>query len=136
MADAMGDTKLPGDEGIRPGGPYIMELLFDEPPKLDRKALAAELAPRVGRLDGPEDSCMFALLDHTIEMAEGRMPVMLSFMEADRENRPKDPLERFASALQQTWDWDGAREVLARCQYTLLFTDFLAGALPAAERVE
>jgi hypothetical protein len=130
------DAKLPRGDGIPPGGPFIVELFFDEPPKLDRTALAIELAPRLGRLDGSADECMFALLDHVVELQDGRVPVTLAFVAAEHANRNEAARERYASALQQAWDWDEAGDVLARCQHSILVTDLFAGGLPAPDRVE
>lgn len=136
MAKPTGETALPGDAGVVAGGPYMIELFFDEEPVVPREAFAKALERRAGRVDlakGESVSC--ALLDHRVMMKDGSMPAMISLLRGGRSEAAKDPRERYASALQQTWDWPEAGDVLARCPHQMLLTDFVAGGLPRAERI-
>lgn len=136
MAKPNEGTALPGEAGVRAGGPYMIELFFEEPPVIPREAFAKALERRAGRVDlGDGEGVNCALLDHRVMMKDGSMPAMISLLEGGRGEAAKDPLERYASALQQTWDWPDAKDVLARCAHQMLLTDFVAGGLPRAERI-
>ena len=68
-------------ESPRPGGPFLIQMLFREPTELpDRDTMLRVLQQHCGRLDcfcHDEKMAGFAALDHLAQFKDGKVPVQL-----------------------------------------------------------
>jgi hypothetical protein len=113
---------------------YMVELLLERPATLDREALVASLRAKLGNVvalgDDPKH-LQFACEDFPVTYADGaRMGGQLVIAEV-----PAPTAESLGPVLQQTWDWDGARDAVARAKHALLVSDFMAAGLAPADRL-
>lgn len=123
------------EKEFRPGSPFIIQLLFKEPPVLPDKARAVTVMERhVGAVDCfayDEQSASFAALDHIAEFKDAQVPVQLSILGCSSfEGKNID-----AFIKSQMWDCMEDRErIFQECRYQVDAVDMLAGGLPALER--
>lgn len=112
---------------------YGVELLTAAPLFLDRGALLASLRAKLGEVTalGEEPAHLqFACEDLPVSYADGaRVPAQLIATEV-----PLPSSEALAPALQQTWDWEGAKDAVGRARHALLVSDFMAAGLRASDR--
>ena len=116
------------------GGPLMVRLLYRERPPLNEINLLQTMREHCGRVDPhklDKHMLVFMLLDHVVTYSEGAVPAQATIV---LEDPPLD-LGKFASALQQSWDWKEARSTVAECRAGILVADLLAGALPYKERL-
>lgn len=123
------------EKGDRPGGPFLIELLFRKPNSMpDEESMTAAMARHVGAVDcfcHDEKTVGFTALDHVAEFKDGRCPVQLmvtgcSAFSGDRFD---------AFLLSQMWDCMDERDrIFEECRYQVVAVDMLAAALPALER--
>lgn len=116
---------------------YGVELLYDQAPQISKEALLERLRECIGRAElsdrGDEpDVLLFALPDYPIQYGDRVVPAHAFLALSDR---PPD-LDQLDPALQQSWNWPEAPEVVARTRATLLVSDFLAMGLDYPERLE
>ena len=118
-----------------PGGPFIMTLLFRQPPPMPDKAKFAEtLSKRLGRIECftyDDELAGFAALDHVAEFSDGKVPVLLMLPRCTEfDGRRIDGFTR-----SQMWDCQGCRdEILDDCRFSVISTDLMAAGLPTEER--
>lgn len=115
-------------------GVYAVDLLYERQPTIDRDGLLAALRAGCGStvdLSAAETPAVwhFAFEDHLARYADRAVPVQALI---DVARGVPDDLE---AALQQSWDWPGARAAVARCGAGVMVADFLARALPRGERI-
>lgn len=118
---------------------YGVELLYAEAPRIDKMELLGRLRQYCGKvepLDSGEDPSLlaFALLDHPAQYKDGAVPPQAVFIPLDKGKRPDS--QEFEPAVQQTWDWPGARAAVEQCRATLLVTDMLASGLDYKTRLD
>lgn len=123
------------EEGPRPGGPFLIQMLFKEPVEMPEKAaMTAVVEQHVGRVEcfcHDEKTAGFAVLEHVAKFKDGKAPVQLMVTGCSPfEGESFDPF-----LMSQMWDCREDRERIFReCQYQVVAVDLLAGALPALER--
>lgn len=124
-------SKTDDDLPASPIAPLIVQLLYESPPTLDFARLTAKVEEYCGRTDPrsrPTADAKLAhyfMLDAEVQYKEGRLPTQLCLCRGDS---PPD-VARLEKALQQTWDWDEARNVVASAKHMLLANDFVAAGL-------
>ena len=121
----------------RPGGPFLIQLLFREPaPVPDRESMTAVMQRHCGAVECfccDEKMAGFAALDHVAAFQDGKAPVQLLVMHCSSfSGESFDPFLK-----SQMWDCQEDRDRIFReCRYQVVATDMLAAALPALERAE
>jgi hypothetical protein len=119
-----------------PLAPLIVQLLYDFKPAIGFEHLTRKVEEYCGRIDAQmrpapnADHAHYFMLDAQAEYKGGRAPSQLCLCHAQM---PLDS-ERLETSLQQTWDWDEARQVVASTQWALVANDLLAGGLPPKVR--
>lgn len=104
---------------------YMVELLYEAKPRIDGDVLLGELQKRcsnVDRLGSKEDLYLYAFPDLAIDVKGRRVPVQVFLAYPDKDKR-SDGVDE---ALQQSWNWPGAKEVVDNCHASLLLTDMMA----------
>lgn len=120
---------------VRPGGPFVIELLFRKPVDMPpRDQMSAVIEKHVGKTEcfcHNGKTVGFAALDYIAEFKNQTVPVQLILTGCtDFHGEEIDDFLR-----SQMWDCQTDRErILEACKYQVLATDMLAGALPAEER--
>lgn len=123
------------EKSLRPGSPFIIQILFKEPAALpDKEKVVAVMERHVGAVDCfsyAEQSASFAALDHIAEFKDAQVPVQLSILGCSSFERKS--IDAFL--MSQMWDCMEDRErIFQECRYQVDAVDMLAGGLPALER--
>jgi hypothetical protein len=114
-----------------PLAPLMVQMLYDIPPVLDFGRLTAKVEEYCGRTDpahrpAPDATLAhYFMLDVMVQFKQGKLASQLCLCRADV---PPDA-SRLDQALEQTWDWPEAREVVASARHILLANDFMAAPL-------
>jgi hypothetical protein len=135
MSKEVFQQNLEDDKGHRPGGPFLIQMLFKQPVAMPDKA---EMTAAIERHVGPvecfchnEKTAGFAALEHIAEFKDGKVPVQLMVMGCT--NFTGEGFDAFL--MSQMWDCQEDRErIFQECQYQVVAVDMLAAALPALER--
>ncbi|MGZ9586518.1 DUF4261 domain-containing protein [Paenibacillus marinisediminis] len=129
---------------------YGVELKYKQPPKLDRNMLYEKMELYTGKVDrgehhtdaeglavweanSEEDQNLlhFFHLNYMVEFTDGEMPAQTSLM--DTESRPVTDYE---TAIQQSWHWQEAAQVVSDCEHSLLLIDMMASGLDPKSRLQ
>ena len=110
-----------------------MEGIYDKPPVVDVEAWREHLSREFGPTDvipgaGGHFGFPEALMDFEDRKGVPAQAVVLN------TDRGLDPSE-YDAAVQQSWDFPGAAEAVARGRHTLLASEFMARLLPSPERL-
>lgn len=115
---------------------YWIELLYNRPPQPDIDALVQKVSAEmpietaVKVIGDGSGSVSLAYPDRLISFGDARMPVITNvFWGSERIN-----IADYKAALEQTWNWDGARKALGRCWYRVIVGDITGSRLPYQER--
>jgi hypothetical protein len=139
---------------------YSAQLLYRTKPTIDREALYAKVQEYTGALQpaiddegeereslavweanptddphakaDPRDHFHFFHLNYMVNYEDGELPAQTALMPSDIEPH----IEYFTTALQQSWHWQEASEVVEACEYELVFTDMMARRLPHQQRLQ
>jgi hypothetical protein len=113
-------------------GPYIVTLLYAEPPVLDHSALQARLRDAFGDVDVVGDDAsvhMFALKGRGATLPDGRRaPVIVAVSPSE--------IGDLTPSLGQSWDWPLARDVASRAHHALAVHDMVTLGLDGPTRVD
>lgn len=121
----------------RPGGPFLIQLLFREPVTMpDKERMIAVMGRHVGRVEcysHDKKSAGFSTMEHLGEFKEGKVPVQLIVTACESfQGKGFDPF-----LTSQMWDCMEERDrILEQCQYQVIGGDMLAASLPALERAQ
>ena len=115
---------------------YWFELLYNQPARLDIEALAERVGTQmpvvvmaqVTSEEGGAASIGYA--DRMVDVDGTKLPAMANIAWSGSRINVAD----YRSAIEQTWEWDGARKALGRCWYKLIVGDITGSRLPYAER--
>jgi hypothetical protein len=124
-------TTKKDDIPASPIAPLIVQMLYGTPPALNFGLLTSKVEEYCGRIDPAyrpaqdADLAQYFMIDAAGEYKGGRLPSQLCLCRGDS---PPDP-DRLEKALQQTWDWDEAREAVASTKHMLIANDLLAAAV-------
>ncbi|HIW36459.1 MAG TPA: DUF4261 domain-containing protein [Candidatus Treponema faecavium] len=122
-------------KGARPGGPFMIQLLFKEKiPMPDKKKMTAVMEKHIGPAEcfcHDQKTAGFAVLEHIAEFKDAKAPVQLMVMGCSSfKGKGFDSF-----LLSQMWDCQEDRDRIFReCRYQIAAADMLAAALPAVER--
>jgi hypothetical protein len=119
-----------------PVAPYIVQLLFEHPPVIDKKRLLESLRKYCGNveaIDPDSDLLAFAHLDHLSSFQEGDLPAQCL---VTRVEEPVEMVDVLGASLLQTWDWPEASEIALRCKTMVLVTDVMARSLRRVIRLK
>ena len=117
---------------------YGVELLFPERPILDFVRMASQLQERDAGIEVVQgatpgsNGLTIAHRDHLVSYDDGTMPAQAMIALA---TEPAKTSER-DRALEQTWDWDEARDAVTGCSWSVLVTDFLASGFEYHTRLK
>jgi len=116
---------------------YEVELLFEEAPTLSKAEFLAAIrayCPGAEALDPTGDALSLGFIhtDHPV-VHEGRTLPAQTLVMAAKE--PREISKGLAEAIDQSWTFEGVREVVARCRYSVLVTDLMSAGLPYRERL-
>lgn len=118
----------------RPGGVFIVKLLFKEKPQFPEKERVAEIMEkRLGNIDlfwHDDKGAGLAAKDHIAHFKDEDAFPQLMFMPAiEFKGEEMGVFER-----SQMWDCPDKDSVLDECKYQVIATDMLAAVLPPLER--
>ncbi len=135
MSDKVFQQNLDDEEGLRPGGPFLVQMLFKEPVAMpDKEKMTAGMEKHIGAIEcfcHDEKTAGFAALEHIAEFKDGKCPVQLMVMGCNKFEG--EGFDNFL--MSQMWDCQEDRErIFKECQYQVIAIDMLAAALPALER--
>ena len=134
MSKEVFQQDLNDKKGPRPGGPFLIQMLFKEPVAMpDQETMTTVIQRHIGSVkcySYDDTMAGFNALDHMSEFKEGKIPVQLMVMTCNEFTG-----KGFDSFLvSQMWDCMEDRDrILQECQYQVVAVDMLA-ALPALER--
>lgn len=139
---------------------YSAQLLYRTKPAIDRDTLYAKVQEYTGPLHtvlddqgeeqealavweanptddpnaeaDPRDHYHFFHLNHMVHYEDGDLPAQTVLMPSEMEPQA----ELYTTALQQSWHWQEASEVLQACDYELMLTDMMARGLPHQQRLQ
>ena len=135
MSNEVFQQNLNDEKGSRPGGPYLIQMLFKEPVSMPGKAeMTAVMEKHIGTAEcfcHDKKTAGFAALEHMAEFKDVKAPVQLMVMGCSKfKGKGFD-----AFLMSQMWDCQEDRERIFReCRYQVVATDMLAAALPVLER--
>lgn len=135
MSKEVFQQNLEDRKGPRPGGPFLIQMMFKEPVAMPEKAeMNAVMERHIGPVEcfcHSEKMAGFATLEHIAEFKDGKTPAQLMVMGCSRFEG--DGFDAFL--LSQMWDCQEDRErIFQECQYQIVAVDLLAAPLPALER--
>lgn len=118
----------------KPGGIFIIKLLFKEKPQFPaKKKLTEVMKKRLGNIDCfwyNDKGAGIAAKDHISRFEDGDSPAMLMIAPAT----PFNGEETDGFARSQMWDCPDKDRVLKECKHQIIATDMLSSALPPMER--
>jgi len=116
---------------------YGVELIGRDRFTLDKASLLRALrrwCPGVEPLDHDEQAGVLAFVhqNHPIQLADARIAAQTFVAASDCTFSPAE----VSGALEQTWDFDQAKGVLAGCTSSVLVTDLMSSSLGYRERID
>jgi hypothetical protein len=115
---------------------YGVELLCSTPPKIDKTSLLTRvrrLCPDAQLLDPDPTTQLISLVHptHRVELADAVIPAQTVVVVGDGklDTRPFEP------ALQQTWEFPGARSAVEGSAAAVFVTDLMSSSLEYRERL-
>jgi hypothetical protein len=123
-------------DAVRPGGPFMIQLLFQEPPIVPTKETMLKIMEKhVGPVEmfGNDETVRgFAALSHDAEFKDGKFHPQLMVMNC-QEFQGTGFVDAFK--LSQMWDCQEDRDrIFSECKYHILGVDMVSATLPAQER--
>lgn len=123
------------EKSPRPGGPFLIEMLFKEKISMPAKEkMASVIEQHIGAVECfcyNEKMAGFAALNHISEFKDGKIPVQLSVFPCIEFKDSN--IDSFTKS--QMWDCaDDKERILNECKYQIIATDMMAAALPILER--
>lgn len=113
---------------------YSIELLARDPIVFNEAHLLAAMRARLGDVEHAPTheggTMMFFLKDHVAEFKDASLPAQLVLLPVGSA----PDVDKYGSAVQQSWGFPDAGAALATCQHSVLFADMLSGALPQLTR--
>jgi hypothetical protein len=134
------DPKSEQPEEVRNDPSVLMvHFLFEHPFTLNQEKILEELRKEFERVetggtsDEPDKPFAYFFPDYTVAYTDKSAPAQcIIFVPENKLAKP----EKFEQALQQSWHWPEAKEIVPRCKYEFLVSDFLSQGLGYKRRVE
>ncbi|MDR6760146.1 hypothetical protein J2Y38_000325 [Flavobacterium sp. 2755] len=110
------------------------KLLFIDQPKIDADTILDELKKSFDTVENisQDKSFIFQFPEFKIELEDATLPAQCLIAVPDDN---KFDVEIPDAAFQQNWHWNEANEIVEKCNYEILITDFMSRNLPYKERV-
>ena len=111
---------------------YFLEGYYTAPPPIDPAAWQTRLAAYLGHVEAIGDGAplMFALHDYRCDYADRPgAPTMITLLATPAEAPDAD-------ALQQSWGWMEAADIVPQCPYRLIINEFLGRLLDPNQRLQ
>ncbi len=110
------------------------KLLFINQPKVDADKILEELKKSFDTVENisQDKSFIFQFPEFKIELEDATLPAQCLIAVPDDN---KFDVEIPDVAFQQNWHWSEANEIVEKCNYEILITDFMSRNLPYKERV-
>lgn len=110
------------------------KLLFIDQPKIDADTILDELKKYFDTVENisQDKSFIFQFPEFKIELEDATLPAQCLIAVPDDN---KFDVEIPDAAFQQNWHWSEANEIVEKCNYEILITDFMSRNLPHKERV-
>lgn len=110
------------------------KLLFIDQPKIDADKILDELKKSFDTVENisQDKSFIFQFPEFKIELEDATLPAQCLIAVPDDN---KFDVEIPDAAFQQNWHWSEANEIVEKCNYEILITDFMSRNLPYKERV-
>jgi hypothetical protein len=114
---------------------YGVELLYRSAPVIERASLLDALRARLPSIaplheDAKDGVLAFMHRDAIVSYEDADAPAQL--LVQPMQQAPSGP--GIEAALQQSWNWPEARDVVATCNASVIVTDVLASGLPHRQR--
>lgn len=113
---------------------YSVELLFIDNPIFDNNILLKELNTSFNNVDvlfSTKNIISFVFNDYKSFTENVEIPIqILVIKEYDKLN-----LKKLKSSVDQTFDWEEAKEIVDKCNYSLVISDFMATELNYSDRI-
>lgn len=134
MSKEVFEQKL-DEAALRPGGPFLIQLLFKEPVAMPEKAqMTAVMQRHIGAVECfgyDEKVASFAVQEHMAEFQDEKVPVTLMVVGCTSFEGSK--FDAFLTS--QMWDCQQDRErIMEECRYQVVAMDMMATGLPVLER--
>lgn len=114
---------------------YGAELWMEEQPIISEDNLLENLKKYCGKIEiisKQETSITFGFLEYIMEYKNASLPVAITISLCDEELQN----EKLKRSLDQSWNYDNKKELIAKCKYNVLVTDTMAVGLDYAKRIE
>jgi hypothetical protein len=134
MIDFQQYQKEQADKGYQT--PYVVQLLFDSDPQLDKDRLLESLRKNCGNIEPLQvDSGVigFAHPEKLTRVQEGFVPAQSVFSVSQIA---ENPIDVFTPSLTQTWDWQQAQDAISRVKNVVSITDSFTEGLTRKTRLK
>ncbi len=133
-------TQRTEPEEVRNDPSVLMaQFLFEHAFDLKQEKILEELRKEFTRVETgngpgePDTPFLYFFPDYTVTYGDKSAPVQcIIFVPEKQQVRP----EKFEQALQQSWHWPQAKEIVPKCKYAFIVTDFLSQGLDYKRRAE
>ncbi|MFN7133560.1 MAG: DUF4261 domain-containing protein, partial [Myxococcales bacterium] len=115
--------------------PYLVQALMERPAVPDKNRLLLALRRYCGRVEPlyPDPGALAFMLREHVSVYDGK-PMPLQLIVAPAAQMPAK--EQLEESLAQTWEWEKAKETVARCRSALILSDMMGSGLERDERME
>lgn len=116
-----------------------VKLFFENEPVFNDDKIEQELSKRFKQIqidqsiDEPNNSRHYFFKDYEVKFAEGSIPAQATIFVPD-EN--KIDFSKLHNSFGQSWNWNGAEEIVRKCSYEILLTDVMSRNMDYKERIE
>ncbi|CAA9322395.1 MAG: hypothetical protein AVDCRST_MAG56-6987 [uncultured Cytophagales bacterium] len=117
----------------------MAQFLFEHPFELDQASILEELRKEFARVetgsaaDESDKPFLYFFPDYSVTYGDKSAPAQcVIFVPENQQAKP----EKFVPALQQSWHWPEAKEIVPKCKYAFHVLDFLSSGLPYKRRAE
>ncbi len=117
----------------------MAQFLFEQPFELSQEKILDELRKEFTRVetgnaaDEPDKPFLYFFPDYCVTYADKSAPAQCIIFVPENQQAK---LEKLEQALQQSWHWPEAKEIVPECKYAFHVTDFLSQGLGYKRRVE
>jgi hypothetical protein len=116
--------------------PYIIQLLFESDPQLDKDRLLEAIRKNCGNVEPiQEESGIIGFVhpEKVTRSLEGSVPAQTLFTFSEIS---ENPIDVFDASLIQTWDWQQAQDFVSRTKHVVTITDSFTNGLIRQTRLK
>jgi|GEM_PF-419190 len=117
----------------------MAQFLFEQPFALNQANILEELRREFARVETGSDAdesdkpFLYFFPDYSVTYADKSAPAQCVIFVPENQQAKS---EKFVPALQQSWHWPQAKEIVPKCKYAFHVMDFLSSGLPYKRRAE